>query len=158
MPSQTTEVQAVPQLDTTGKTLSDIEQEVHSPHVDAGATVPSPVAETTVEDARNAVEAALKAATSSVPEPITALNAQPLGPELHEQPTYQPAPGFGTQAPVVPTKTDGVVDETLDMPLPAQPTVTPPPASAFPGSMPQQPQDNTLPPPPPVPPPPIFPS
>ena len=147
-------------IDTAHETLSEIEQAVDSPHVSAQAPA------NTLDEARNAVEQAYNASASTAPpDPIAALNAQPLGPELHEdiplpQPTYQPAPGFGSDQPQL---VDGGIpgsspaDQTLDMPLPGVPSTTPP-ASSFPGVIPSAPADNTLPPPPPVPPPPIFPS
>ena len=147
-------------IDTAHETLSEIEQAVDSPHVNAQTPT------STLDDARNAVEQAYNASASTAPpDPIVALNAQPLGPELHTdplllQPTYQPAPGFGTDQPQL---LDGGIpgssptDQTLDMPLPGVPSAIPP-ASSFPGVAPTGPMDNTLPPPPPVPPPPIFPS
>lgn len=147
------------------ETLADIERAVHSPHADAlpEQVAPSVVqdADASLEDARNAVEAALNAAPQTTPDPIVALNAQPLGPELHEAETkqqtpFQPAPGFG-QTPAQLPVDDATPDMTLDMPLPGVPQ-NPAPASAFPGALPPSPQDTALPPPPPVPPPPIIPA
>lgn len=152
------------QVDTANETLAEIEEAVDSPHLDTQSATPGDT--NTVAAARNAVEQAYNMGEPSVaPDPIAALNAQPLGPELHDdtpqmQPAYQPAPGFGPG----PTQlVDGGIpgnspsDQTLDMPLPSVPTATPP-VSSFPGVAPSGPADNTLPPPPPVPPPPIFPS
>ncbi len=131
-----------------------------SPHINAQAPADP------LDEARSAVEQAYNAgALTAPPDPIAALNAQPLGPELHEDTTqapaaYQPAPGFGPG----PTQlVDGGIpgsspaDQTLDMPLPGLPSAALP-TSSFPGVAPTGPTDNTLPPPPPVPPPPIFPS
>ncbi|HSX05797.1 MAG TPA: hypothetical protein VLF69_04980 [Candidatus Saccharimonadales bacterium] len=164
------------------ETLAQIEQSVDSPHLqaqDGGAPVAAPAAPDAAENvdsARSAVEAALTGADGSNPlEPIAALNAQPLGPELHhEQASEQPSPS-ATAAPTnlfapapslpavpntgfsEPTPGNTPADSTLDMPLPnptfAQPA-TLPAASAFPGSLPPSLGAQT--PPPPVPPP-MFP-
>ncbi len=147
-------------VDTAHETLSEIEQAVDSPHLTAQTPTSS------LDEARNAVEQAYNASASTAPpDPIAALNAQPLGPELHDdtpspQPAYQPAPGFGGEQPQpmggsIPGNSPA--DQTLDMPLPSVPSSVPP-ISSFPGVAPTGPADNTLPPPPPVPPPPIFPS
>ncbi len=154
-------------VNTANETLAEIEEAVDSPHLDAQASTPaSTEPSSNVDAARSAVDAAYEAAPASedMPDPIAALNAQPLGPELHEdaaQPpaAYQPAPGFGSDQTQlvdggIPGNSPG--DQTLDMPLPNASTSTPP-ASSFPGVVPSGPADNTLPPPPPVPPPPIFP-
>jgi hypothetical protein len=70
------------------QTLIQIEQTVHSPHLEAG-----------VGDARDAVQSAIHADVSNAaPEPIQALNAQPLGGSL--QPTVAPI------TPVAPPATD----------------------------------------------------
>ncbi len=136
-------------------TLSDIEKSIGSPHVQQV----SPAAD--VDSARNAVEAAFAspAATTSAPEPIAALNAQPLGGALHQQP---PVANTGFSEP---TPGNTPADDTLDMPLPSNPFgpgqqafVPPAPQptspSAFPGVMPQQTGvSSAQTPPPPVPPP-----
>jgi hypothetical protein len=128
------------------ETLTEIEQSVSSPHLHMNDAAPAP-AEPTVsnlDDARSAVEAALSGA-GNVP---TALNALPLGPELHDQPSaptpapaqvqqpyipsadlFSPAPAPAPTASVTPTvpnlgfsePTPGntPADDTLDMPLPA---------------------------------------
>lgn len=155
------------QFDTTDETLAEIEKAVGSPHVDASALEKPSL--NTVDEARNAVEAALNSSEASIPhEPIEALNAQLLGPELHDdvpkmqapQPAYRPAPGFDS-VPLQPR--DGTVpgnspgDQALDMPIPTMNTSSS--VSSFPGVMPASNEaDDGLPPPPPVPPPPIFPS
>lgn len=156
-------------IDTSLQTLNDIERVVDSPHLDTnGASAANETGVVDVDAARNAVEAALASAPSQAnPDPIIALNAQPLGPDLRqsEQPQpaaqYQPAPGFDT-APVnagfsEPTPGNTPADSTLDMPLPGTVVSQPPLPSTFPGLPPSQGQ-NTLPPPPPLPPPPIFPT
>ena len=55
------------------ETLADIEQSVHSPHLTAE-----------VNSARDEVMRALSDTSPELPEPIAALNAQPLGAALHE--------------------------------------------------------------------------
>jgi hypothetical protein len=85
------------------QTLSDIESLVHSPHTEP-SSADTPVA--TNEDspshldaARDEVSRALGEA-NKVPEPIQALNAQPMGELLHAappesaSPTDQPGPGY----------------------------------------------------------------
>lgn len=76
--------QPVDTLEAVGdqaKTLAEIEQAVHSPHM--YATESDPAADV-VGSARDAVDAALQTPVPEyVPEPIVALNAQPLGEELH---------------------------------------------------------------------------
>lgn len=156
-------------IDTAVQTLSDIERVVDSPHVDAnGALAADATGVDDVDAARRAVDAALAAASSQAnPDPIVALNAQPLGPDLRqpEQPQpavqYQPAPGFNV-APVntgfsEPTPGNTPADSTLDMPLPGTVVPQQPLPSSFPGVAPSRGQ-TTLPPPPPLPPPPIFPT
>ncbi|MCA9327541.1 hypothetical protein KDA14_03365 [Candidatus Saccharibacteria bacterium] len=170
----------------SGQTLADLEKSVHSPHVDmvdeppaspveptaqAEPEAPEPVVpngvddtQNALEDAQRAVEAALKGGPAA-PDPIAALNAQPLGPDLHPAesapepgPAMTPAPGFGDASAQPEQSQSDMPDMTMDMPVPGQMPTPATPVSAFPGSMPAQSQDNTLPPPPPVPPPPIIPS
>lgn len=145
-------------VDTENETLTEIERAVHSPHIDAAASADH----VSVDEARNAVAAALSAADSdAAPAPIAALNAQPLGPELHPEqyeapaPQSQLAPMPGMQPAPAQSSWANPADQAMDMPLPTQA-----PASSFPGVVPQQSNNNDtmLPPPPPVPPPPIFPS
>lgn len=109
-----------------------------------------------VDDARNAVEAALKAAAVSeppAPAPIAALNAVPFGPDLHATPPVAPVPTMVSSEPL-PGGTPA--DQTLDMPLPGvNPFVagpSPAPASAFPGTPTPTGMSGQTPP-PPVPPP-----
>lgn len=129
-------------VDTGAKTLSEIEQEVDSPHLhaqdEAAAPVPQPAPEVShLDGARDAVDAALQAATAPayVPEPITALNAQPLGPELHAQepvPTVPevPAPEFTAPqftTPAAPSAFPGAPLPSIDTSgQPAPPPVPPP--------------------------------
>ncbi len=157
-------------IDTNEQTLTEIEEAVDSPHVQASPATLNEKQDTTVEGARNAVQAAFAAGSNDGPqEPIVALNAQSLGSELHmpegEQQLYQPAPGFGKsgqpslmQSPFVtePLPGGSPADQTLDMPVPTGLTSVPVPPSIFPGSLP--PQNSTAQPPPPVPPPPVFPA
>lgn len=151
------------EIDSAKETLADIEKDVDSPHVhpqdNGGAPGQTPTSDKPdVDSARNAVEAALENSQSDAPDPIAALNAQPLGPELHEdaQPEQQSAPAPSSMPPLPTQAMDGDVpgnspgDQTLDMPLPAP---TPPPApSSFPGAAPTNNNDDNTPPQPPVPP------
>jgi len=113
------------------ETLEEIEEAVHSPHLQYTAKN----ATEDLADARSAVQAAFNGGgvPSGPPQPIVALNAQPLGPELHP---VVPNTGFSE-----PTPGNTPADATLDMPLPSNPfgpgQQTAPP-SAFPGTPPQQ--------------------
>lgn len=120
-----------------GKTLTDIEQEVDSPHLHAADPVPDEF----VHDARDAVSAALSSAqnNSTAPEPLTSLNAAPLGEPLH----YEALQG----EPVVASPAS---PEPRFVPAP---NVSPAPASAFPGAPVADPEEEGKPAPPPVPPP-----
>jgi hypothetical protein len=150
-------------IDTEEQTLSDIEKAVGSPHA-LQNTATATGDDTSIDDARSAVEAALASAGSqTTPDPIMALNAQPLGQELHEptleQQVYQPAPGFGTQFAPTETLPGGTpADQTLDMPLPAPASgVSQPGMQSAPIVQPQT-ENGGLPAAPTVPPPPIFPN
>jgi len=137
----------------------------------APASTPPPVPGADVADARSAVEAALSSAapTTELTQPIAALNAQPLGPDLRAPaaPAQPAMTSFGTPLSTVvpntgfsePTPGNTPADDAMDMPLPSNPfgpgqAPAPPapqaPPSAFPGA-----PLNTAgtPPPPPVPPP-----
>ena len=126
----------VPQT-TANETLTEIEQAVDSPHLQTGG---QPSAAGTLDDARSAVEAALNSpeAPSNPLEPITALNAQPLGSELHAAQSFEQPGAALPPAPVSnagfsePTPGNSPADETLDMPLPGSVPSQPP--SAFPGA------------------------
>ncbi len=126
------------------ETLADIEKSVHSPHVQSdGPGQPGAPADSNIDDARSAVEAALGGG----------------GENSAAQTDTQPADIFAqanvgqADAPQQDAIDPNIQDNALDMPLPnAQATM---PQNNMP---PQQQQDNTLPPPPPVPPPPIFPA
>lgn len=118
------------------KTLAEIEQAVDSPHLHASETAPGEV----VDTARSAVDAALQTNTPAVPaytpEPIVALNAQPLGDVLHQ------TPELTTDAPLAPP--------TPTFANPAAPSAP----SSFPGApLPTAPANSGQPAPPPVPPP-----
>lgn len=128
-------------------TLSDIEKSIGSPHAQQATT---PAAD--VDSARNAVEAAFATpAAANTPEPIAALNAQPLGESLHQPAVVNT--GFSE-----PTPGNTPADDTLDMPMPSNPfgpgqQFTPPAPSTFPGMLPQPTPGTGQAPPPPVPPP-----
>ena len=111
-------------MDNTTKTLSQLEEDVKSPHLappapstpfapPAPAINPAPVFQpptptvvtptekpiasvsneaTDVDAARNAVEQAINSNPESSVEPIQALNAQPMGASLHNDPSAAPAP------------------------------------------------------------------
>ena len=139
------------------KTLSEIEQDVHSPHIDdnsspfaipnqpisvapaaptapAPAATPAPSPATDVNAARNAVEAAINGTPSQAPEPIQALNAQPLSfGSIHET-------GGQPQQPAGPTSPQPVSFEPTPT-LPSQGAgATPPPVPPpmMPPTFPQQ--------------------
>lgn len=119
------------------ETLADIEQSVHSPHLT-----------TEVTSARDEVMRALNDTSPELPEPIAALNAQPLGGALHDPVNFnqmaQPSPAF----------TDALRQVIPAVPGVAQPTgygnVVLPPAQTLPPSS-SSVTDPTAP--PPVPPP-----
>lgn len=125
-PSPQPPTPALPQTPSSlfpDSTLSQIEQSVGSSHqqpVQPGDNV---------DDARNAVAAAFSnpGSLGGPLEPITALNAHPLGPDLHGEP---PAPAPFTPPPMPsvlntgfsePTPGNTPADSTLDMPLPSNP-------------------------------------
>lgn len=117
------------------QTLAEIEQSVHSPHLEQPEmSAPAPQ-DTSLDDARSAVEAALSGNTQPA-APATALDMFQEAPQVTE-----PAP-----QPTVDSRID---ENTLNMPLPGAQGVDQ-------GMPPSKQQDNILPPPPPVPPPPIF--
>ncbi|HSX43141.1 MAG TPA: hypothetical protein VLF59_03585 [Candidatus Saccharimonadales bacterium] len=123
------------------QTLREIEQSVHSPHL--GSAAPQP-AGSNVDDARSAVAAAFGQADNPL-QPIAALNAQPLGTDLHPDASQSTAPSAppaqmayvppanlfsptpaAAAAPTVantgfsePTPGNTPADDALDMPLPA---------------------------------------
>lgn len=129
-----------------GKTLSEIEQDVHSPHIDdasspfaipnqpipaAAPAQPNPTPEantsasTDVNAARNAVEAAINGNPSSAPEPIQALNAQPLSfgsihngaqPQQPAAPAQQPV-SFEPTPPVNPNQGAGTTPPPVPPPM-----------------------------------------
>ncbi len=131
-PAEDTPAQTQDNAQDDQKTLEEIEQAVHSPHLQrmqGSTSAPDEhKPEDTLDDARSALEAAFQnTPDEAAPEPITALNAQPLGYELHDaEPSeqisaLQPAPGF--EQPTVPNPSfnepspgDSPADQTLDMP------------------------------------------
>ena len=132
------------------ETLAELEQEVHSPHL-------QPATGSDLASARNDVLEALKSGPQPI-QPLTSLNASPLGEELHSSTDNAASSaaqsshpgeveidpeGNLTAKPVVP---EGEPSQSLDMPLPSG---MPPFGSAAP---PEAPSSATSPP-PPVPPP-----
>jgi hypothetical protein len=111
----------------TPETLEEIEESVHSPHLETSSE------QNDVDSARHEVMQALQNSTPTV-EPLTALNASPLGAELHlsEQPNRainsdqveidkdgNLMPKATPTAPAVPSMDDTTDESTpLDMPLP----------------------------------------
>ncbi|HEV7455042.1 MAG TPA: hypothetical protein VGO07_07330 [Candidatus Saccharimonadales bacterium] len=107
------------------QTLSELEQNVHSPHIDSPAVPATPAApapgvepdlvlpiappapaapaqinpSVDVDSARNAVMQAIAGQPGQPPEPIQALNAQPLGDPLHDLQNPAPAAPFDPNAP-----------------------------------------------------------
>lgn len=133
-----------------GKTLSEIEQDVRSPHIEPAvspaATPPTPqvvqpaptvvVPESTpssnandhgaasLVDARSAVEQAINSVVPDNPGPVQALNAQPLGEVSHDD-----TPAMTMPAPQV-TQPQQPQPVTFEAPAPAgnaNSTATPPP-------------------------------
>ncbi|PID30696.1 hypothetical protein CSA80_04465 [Candidatus Saccharibacteria bacterium] len=143
-------------IDTEEKTLTDIEKAVDSPHAaqkneaEADQNVADQPSEaSSIDDARSAVEAAFAASKSETPQdPIAALNAKPLGSELHSSDSSDDDAQSSNE----------VADQTLDVSLPEPSSGTPPsPVSVSQGA--EKPaSDAGMPPPPSVPPPPIFPN
>jgi hypothetical protein len=141
----------------TPETLEEIEESVHSPHLEASSE------HNDVDSARHEVMQALQSSTPTV-EALTALNASPLGAELHlsEQPT--PAihsdqveidrdgnlmPKSTPTTPAVPSLDEALDESTpLDMPLPP---LAPEPSNSV--LAPQSSTASTSASPPPVPPP-----
>lgn len=131
---------ATADIDAEGKTLSDLEAEVDSPHLHMADEKP----EGTIDTARDAVHAALAGApgTSATQTPIEALNAQPLGEPLHYEALHD--------EPSAPPPTP--ISHPAFVPAPnISPASSPP--SAFPGAPITDPEETDKPAPPPVPPP-----
>jgi hypothetical protein len=78
-PPLPTPISTPPQEPAPPETLSQIEQSVHSPHVSAANTAHA----SQLDSARDEVSQALSESVTPTPPPIKALNAQPLGEELH---------------------------------------------------------------------------
>ena len=151
---------APPEPEVEGRTLAELEQEVHSPH----AAQPGPTGVADVDSARDEVLKALEQAPGQPLEPIAALNAQPLGADLHseaETPNMElhvdkdgnldlpqfPEPPAGPSNEPAPSP-QSPADQPMDMPLP--PTINMPPPQTTPPT--NQPGTNPNAP-PPVPPP-----
>lgn len=160
--SPTTQLPSIAPLPRPGETLSELEQDLHSPHVversydeldlsalkhPDGSEGPAVTVSDSVDDARDAVSRAMDGLKDKPLEPIIALNAQPLGEPLRDnQPVYSPlATPSSTEAPQQST------EQSVPLPTPQYiPTPLPP-------TYPTQPSQPTYPPsptaPPPVPPP-----
>jgi hypothetical protein len=149
-------------VDPEGKTLAEIEQDVHSNHLESAPSVD-------VDTARDEVLRALQESPAA-PEPIVALNAQPGLDIAHESapPTPPDAPAPSTELHLdangnlqLPTYPPASVnepapnplspaDQPLDMPLPPAAGLQVPPPQMTPPTNAQNPNPNS---PPPVPPP-----
>lgn len=80
------------------ETLTDIEESVHSPHIDDAPPAPEAVEPATdVDSARKAVEDALKGSAGEENEPLESLNAVPVNLNLGHDDTPQPAPQESAQ-------------------------------------------------------------
>jgi hypothetical protein len=110
----------LPPTDAPGsQTLTEIEQSVHSPHVDAKQ----------LDTARDEVNQALQDSVSPAPSPIAALNAQPLGDKLHQDESQQPAVQPST-APILPfTNTPESSDTSPQTAPPVPPPFAPQPVN-----------------------------
>jgi len=112
--------------DDHSQTLSEIEQSVHSPHIDT---------------ARDQVNQALNTGPdTSTPTPIAALNAQPLGDDLHP-PAQPPLPTVTpTNEPVLPIgPTPAESSDTSPQPAPSNDSLSPSPQVTDPNAPPQVP-------------------
>ncbi|MGB4800744.1 MAG: hypothetical protein WBP03_04475 [Candidatus Saccharimonadales bacterium] len=138
----------------SNETLTEIEKEVGSAHVGQAFDAETP--NTTLDSARNAVDAALKATPAGPPQdPIAALNAQPFGGPLHapdDANVAQPSGPSGFQ----PAPNSGQANDT-GVNMAFNPAAFPTTDPSLPNPLANQ-QNGALPPPPPVPPPPVFPA
>lgn len=94
MPPESAWTPAAPEPDAGGRTLADLEASVGSSHVAASKSADDAGTRSgDVDAARDEVSKALNSdAAAAAPEPIKALNAQPLGTDLHpEGETVAPA-------------------------------------------------------------------
>jgi hypothetical protein len=160
MPTPSMPVPDAAPTDPEGKTLTELEQEVHSPHA-------APVLDGDIDSARDEVLKALQESTPQ-PEPIEAIGAQPMVDIQHENepplPPAAPAPSTdlhvdangNLQLPSYPPAAMNEpapnplspADQPLDMPLP--PSINIPPPQSVPPTNAQNQNPNS---PPPVPPP-----
>jgi len=147
----------VAEPDPIVKTLADLEREIGAVHEDSqnnepvapttpfeSQQTPEQIQDNDAEAARKAVEAALVGLDAANPDPIVALNAQPLGGALHSEADSVPAP-------VDPFASDLPAAESTLVPDPAY--ARPESPSSFPGVMPDSHQEDEGEAAPPVPPP-----
>lgn len=127
-------------------TLQEIEESVHSPHLNQPAAPPAE------DQARNAVQSALGQAQFDPAGQVRAdLNAMPMGPPAPAVPAVPPAPSF---PPVPPAPAAPSFPPPPEPAAPAGASFQPPPQVTAPSSpAPAGPNNDNLPPPPPVPPP-----
>jgi hypothetical protein len=132
-PAAETAAPAAPKTDDAGySTLADLEESINSPHAES---TPYPSPETSdLDAARDEVSRALTEATAAgnfPPEPIHALNAQPMTEGIHTEPTTpdpapapsdvvspDPQPQDEPQQPQAPQVTDPTAPPPVPPPLP----------------------------------------
>ncbi|HVX48050.1 MAG TPA: hypothetical protein VHA05_01705 [Candidatus Saccharimonadales bacterium] len=115
--------------DHGSQTLTEIEQSVHSPHIDPAK----------LETARDQVSQALQDSVDPTPTPIKALNAQPLGGSLHsDQPPAQPPnqPSVEPIASTLPFDNTPESSDTAPTPPPSADSLSPSPQVTDPTSAP----------------------
>jgi hypothetical protein len=105
------------QIDGDG-TISQLEEAIDSPHVNDQSGQKQEI-----ESAREEIDKALSSSSSAVPpSPIAALNAQPLGPELHPSEAAELSlPSLPSSPVPLPTP------QTYNVVSPSQPSVSDPP-------------------------------
>jgi hypothetical protein len=105
-----------PELPDQGGTLTDLEKSVHSPHV----TQPD------LDTMRTEVDKAL-GSTGAAAGPIQALNAQPLGDDLHPSGQAAPTPPSPPKDDKKPDDSDPNAPPPVPPPIPFQFGNSPPP-------------------------------
>jgi hypothetical protein len=112
------------------ETLTEIERQLHSPHVDEENTPPP-----TEDSARKAVETAIDSDPNQRPEPKAALNTTQLGGDLH--PADQQPPLENAASPAVAPGTNPappVVYDPMSTTVPASPAPFAPPGLTLPST------------------------
>lgn len=118
------------------ETLSEIEQEINSPYAHLSPydeldiqTLKHPIEPekpaVTLDTARDAVAQAMSVSEPVRPEPIIALNAQPLGAPLHEAPQPDAIPQFVPQFNATPAPVERPTSTPPPIPMPQSPVPQP---------------------------------